>query len=71
MLADNFTAENLTFQNNAGVNAGQAVAIEADGDKAAFKNCRFVGNQDVLFTNNDGSRQYYKNCYIEGTTDFI
>lgn len=71
MLADNFTAENITFQNDAGFNAGQAVAIEADGDKAVFKNCRFVGDQDVLFTNNENSRQYYKSCYIEGTTDFI
>ena len=71
MLANNFTAENITFQNDAGFNAGQAVAIEVDGDKAAFNNCRLVGNQDVLFTNNDNSRQFYKSCYIEGTTDFI
>jgi len=71
MLANNFTAENITFQNDAGFTAGQAVAIEVDGDKAIFNNCRFVGNQDILFTNNDSSRQYYKNCYIEGTTDFI
>ena len=71
ILADDFTARNLTFQNDAGFNAGQAVAVESDGDKAAFFNCRFIGNQDVLFTNNDKSRQYYEDCYIEGTTDFI
>lgn len=69
--ADDFTAKNISFQNDAGFTAGQAVAVEADGDRIAFFNCRFVGNQDVLFTNNDNSRQYYKNCYIEGTTDFI
>jgi pectinesterase len=69
--ADNFTAKNITFQNDAGFTAGQAVAVESDGDKAIFKNCRFIGNQDVLFTNSDKSRQYYENCYIEGTTDFI
>jgi pectinesterase len=69
--ADNFTAQNITFQNDAGFAAGQAVAVESDGDKAIFKNCRFVGNQDILFTNSDKSRQYYTNCYIEGTTDFI
>ena len=69
--ADNFTAKNITFQNDAGFNAGQAVAVESDGDKAIFKNCRFIGNQDVLFTNSDKSRQYYENCYVEGTTDFI
>jgi pectinesterase len=71
ILADNFTAKNITFQNDAGFTAGQAVAIESDGDKAVFINCRFIGNQDVLFTNSDKSRQYYENCYIEGTTDFI
>jgi pectinesterase len=69
--ADNFTARDITFQNDAGFTAGQAVAMESDGDKAIFRNCRFVGNQDILFTNNEKSRQYYKNCYIEGTTDFI
>ena len=69
--ANDFTAKNITFQNDAGFTAGQAVAVESDGDKAVFINCRFIGNQDVLFTNNIHSRQYYKNCYIEGTTDFI
>ena len=69
--ANNFTAGNITFQNDAGFTAGQAVAVEADGDRDAFFNCRFVGFQDVLFTNSDKSHQYYKNCYIEGTTDFI
>ena len=71
ILADDFSAKNITFQNDAGFTAGQAVAVESDGDKAAFYNCRFIGNQDVLFTNNDKSRQYYENCYIQGTTDFI
>jgi pectinesterase len=71
IVADNFTAENITFQNDAGFTAGQAVAVESNGDKAIFKNCRFIGNQDVLFTNNNKSRQYYEDCYIEGTTDFI
>ncbi|HMU09284.1 MAG TPA: pectinesterase family protein [Ferruginibacter sp.] len=71
ILADNFTASNITFQNDAGFSAGQAVAVESDGDKAMFNNCRFIGNQDVLFTNSATSRQYYQQCYIEGTTDFI
>lgn len=71
ILADNFTASDITFQNDAGFSAGQAVAIESDGDKAIFKNCRFIGFQDVLFTNSEKSRQYFEGCYIEGTTDFI
>ena len=69
ILADNFTANNITFQNDAGFSAGQAVAVESDGDKATFNNCRFIGYQDVLFVNN--GRHYFQKCYIEGTTDFI
>lgn len=69
--ANNFMAGDITFRNDAGFTAGQAVAMESDGDLAMFINCNFIGNQDVLFTNSDKSRQYYENCYIEGTTDFI
>ncbi len=69
--ADNFTAKNITIRNNAGFSAGQAVALESDGDKARYYNCRFVGFQDVLFTKKANSRQFYKDCFIEGTTDFI
>lgn len=70
-LADHFTARNIHFRNDAGFSAGQAVAVESNGDQAAFFNCRFTGFQDVLFTNSDRSRQYFQDCYIEGTTDFI
>ena len=69
--SDNFLAYNITFRNDAGFTAGQAVAVESDGDRATFMDCRFIGNQDVLFLNNEKSRQYFWKCYIEGTTDFI
>jgi pectinesterase len=68
---DDFIASNIAFRNDAGFTAGQAVAIEADGDRAIFINFRITGNQDILFLNSEKSRQYYKDCYIEGTTDFI
>ena len=71
IYANDFHAENITFQNNAGFTAGQAVAVFANGDRLTFNNCNFIGNQDVLFCSGAGSRQYYKDCYIEGTTDFI
>ncbi len=71
IYADDFTAENITFQNDAGFTAGQAVAVFAYGDKLVFDHCRFIGFQDVLFASGSGARQYYQNCYIEGTTDFI
>jgi len=65
-----FSAENITFQNTAGP-VGQAVAVSVAGDQIKFKNCRFLGFQDTLYTYGKDSRQYYNNCYIEGTVDFI
>jgi pectinesterase len=71
VYGNNFIAENLTFENNAGFTSGQAVALRIEGDRAAFKNCRLVGFQDVLFLSGSGVKSYFKDCYIEGTTDFI
>jgi len=65
-----FVAENITFDNAAGP-VGQAVALHVEADKAVFKNCRFLGNQDTIYAAGEKSRQYFLNCYIEGTTDFI
>lgn len=65
-----FVAENITFSNSAGT-VGQAVALYVDADKAVFKNCRFLGNQDTIFAAGETARQYFVDCYIEGTTDFI
>ncbi|WP_167615913.1 pectinesterase family protein [Maribellus sediminis] len=70
IFGDGFIAENITFENSAG-RVGQAVAVRVDGDMVAFKNCRFLGNQDTLYPHGEKSRQYYLNCYIEGTVDFI
>jgi pectinesterase len=71
IYAANFKARNITFQNDAGFTAGQAVAVNAAGDQLIFNNCRFIGFQDVLLTSGQNNRQYYNKCYIEGTTDFI
>ncbi|TWV14712.1 pectin esterase [Bacteroidaceae bacterium HV4-6-C5C] len=65
-----FYAEHLTFENTSGP-VGQAVACFVSGDRAYFKNCRFIGFQDTLYTYGKGCRQYYEDCYIEGTVDFI
>lgn len=65
-----FRAENLTIINTAGP-VGQAVALHVEADRAVFKNCSFLGNQDTLYAATTGSRQYYESCEIEGTTDFI
>lgn len=70
IYSPDFYAENMTFANTAG-RVGQAVACFVSGDRAFFKNCRFLGNQDTLYTYGKQSRQYYEDCYIEGTVDFI
>lgn len=66
--ADDFTAENVTFENAAGA-VGQALAIRVDGDRAVFRNCRFIGWQDTILVNR--GRHYFTNCFVNGHVDFI
>ena len=66
--ADDFTAENITFENSAGP-VGQALAARVDGDRVVFRNCRFLGWQDTILLNR--GRHYFENCYIAGHVDFI
>ena len=66
--AEDFTAENITFENSAGP-VGQALAIRIHGDRAVFRNCRFLGWQDTILANR--GRHYFENCYIAGHVDFI
>ena len=68
VTADDFQADNITFENSAG-NTGQALAIAVSSDRAVFKHCRFLGDQDTLFA--DYGRQYYVDSYIRGGVDFI
>ncbi len=71
VYGNDFHAENISFQNDAGFTAGQAVALRIEGNRASFKNCNMIGNQDVLFLSGNGVKHYFEKCYIEGTTDFI
>ncbi len=64
------TFRNLTIENDAPP-LGQAVALHTEGDRLTFIRCRFLGNQDTVYTGVAGTRLYFKDCYIEGTTDFI
>ena len=66
--ADDFTVENLTIENAAGP-VGQALAVRVDGDRVAFRRCRFLGHQDTILVNR--GRHYFEACEIVGTTDFI
>ncbi len=65
-----FRAANISFVNSAGP-VGQALALFVDADKAVFTNCKFLGNQDTIFSSGETSRQLFDHCFIEGTTDFI
>ena len=67
---NNITFRNLTIENNA-EQLGQAVALHTEGDRLIFINCRFLGNQDTIYTGTEGTRLWFTDCYIEGTTDFI
>jgi len=87
VTGDDFSAENLTFQNDYSQTHGQkqqgsqALAISVRGDRAVFRNVRFLGAQDTLFAaarsceSDTGpcvpARQYFRDCYIEGNVDFI
>lgn len=66
--ADDFTVENMTFENSAGPK-GQALAVRVEGDRVVFRNCRFLGWQDTVFVNR--GRHYFESCYIAGHVDFI
>ncbi|CAI5531453.1 unnamed protein product [Closterium sp. Naga37s-1] len=66
---ERFCALGIRFENTAGPQNHQAVAMRASGDRSAFFECAFEANQDTLYV--DAGRQYYKDCYIGGTIDFI
>ncbi len=70
---DNLLLENITVENTSGEGReiGQACALLVDADRCAFIGCRFIANQDTIYTYGDGQRQYFRDCWIEGTTDFI
>jgi polygalacturonase len=86
VTADNFFAENITFQNDFNrthpqLPAGsQALALLVTGDRAIFHNVRLLGNQDTVYLGTRcgpdrqqcvPTRQYFSDCYVEGNVDFI
>ncbi|MBC8472198.1 MAG: pectin esterase [Planctomycetes bacterium] len=72
IYADDFFAEQITFQNTIDSRKGgaQAAALRVDADRAVFYQCRITGYQDTYYTGGN-KRSYHKDCIIEGTTDFI
>ncbi|KAK7411791.1 hypothetical protein VNO78_03231 [Psophocarpus tetragonolobus] len=64
-----FIAQDLTFENTAGPNNHQAVALRSNSDLSIFFRCGIYGYQDSLYAHT--SRQFYRECKISGTVDFI
>ncbi|KAK8706874.1 hypothetical protein V6N13_057948 [Hibiscus sabdariffa] len=64
-----FIARDITFENTAGPEKHQAVALRSDSDLSVFFRCAIRGYQDSLYTHT--MRQFFRECKVTGTVDFI
>ncbi|KAM0952451.1 putative pectinesterase [Dioscorea sansibarensis] len=64
-----FIARDMSFENTAGPEKHQAVALRSDSDLSVYYHCSIHGYQDTLYAHS--LRQFYRECLITGTVDAI
>lgn len=68
-MGEGFMSRDITFENNAGPDKHQAVALRIGSDRSVVYRCSILGYQDTLYTHS--KRQFYRETDIYGTVDFI
>ncbi|OMO86404.1 Pectinesterase, catalytic [Corchorus olitorius] len=69
VTGDGFIARDIGFQNTAGPQGEQALALNVASDHSVFYRCSMAGYQDTIYA--FSLRQFYRECDIYGTIDFI
>jgi pectinesterase len=69
ITGDGFIARDIGFQNTAGPQGEQALALYIASDHSVLFKCSITGYQDSLYAL--ALRQFYRECDISGTVDFI